>query len=64
MCIRDSLIESDAELERIKEDCKSGKLLCGQCKRIAADLMENFLKDHQERREQVEDELNNYTIIW
>ncbi len=55
------LIESDAELEEIRENCKSGKILCGQCKRYAAELLENFLKEHQELRNAVD--LSDYEII-
>ncbi len=55
------LIESDAELEEIRENCKSGRILCGQCKKYAAELLENFLKEHQELRNAVD--LSDYEII-
>ncbi len=49
------LIESDLEVKKIYEDCKEGKLLCGECKKMAAGLMGEFLEEHQEKRECVGD---------
>ncbi len=46
------LIRDDRELERIREECMSGRLLCGKCKRYAASLLEELLREHQERLEQ------------
>ena len=37
------LIEDDSELNKIFKKCKSGKLLCGECKEIACKEMTNFL---------------------
>lgn len=39
------LIEDDKELQRIYDECKAGKLLCGEDKERAAKLMEEFMKD-------------------
>ena len=55
------LIEKDEELEEIKNRCKNGELLCGQCKKLASQLVEEFLKDFQERVESVN--LGDYEII-
>ncbi|MCD6492297.1 MAG: tryptophan--tRNA ligase [Archaeoglobaceae archaeon] len=57
------LIKDDAELNRIYEECKGGKLLCGKCKKMAAELVEEFLKEHQEKRNQIDGELDKYNII-
>ncbi len=43
------LIERDEELRQIEADCREGKLLCGKCKKMAAELVKNFLKEHQEK---------------
>jgi tryptophanyl-tRNA synthetase len=43
------LIQDDKELEKIREECTSGKLLCGKCKKIAWKLLEERLKDFQEK---------------
>ncbi len=53
-------IEKDEDLEKIYNDCLSGTQMCGQCKSLAADLIEDFLKDLQERREQVRDSIEDY----
>ncbi len=49
------LIEDDNELEKIYNDCKSGKLLCGMCKKKAAGLLEEFLRKHQEKLEKAKE---------
>ncbi len=43
------LIKDDEELRRIYEECRSGRLLCGKCKKMAARLLEEFLIDHKEK---------------
>jgi tryptophanyl-tRNA synthetase len=46
------LIEYDKELEDINKRCKSGNLLCGDCKEIACKKMTNFLNEHQKKRKE------------
>lgn len=55
------LIEKDEELKQIETDCREGRMLCGKCKKMAAELIKNFLKEHQEKMEAVD--LSKYTII-
>lgn len=43
------LVRDNDELKRIYDECKSGKMLCGQCKKYAAKLLEEFLTKHQEK---------------
>ena len=43
------LVQDDNKLKQIYEECRSGKRLCGQCKREAAKLLEEFLTQHQEK---------------
>ncbi|WP_290597727.1 MULTISPECIES: tryptophan--tRNA ligase [unclassified Archaeoglobus] len=57
------LIENDNELRQIESNCRGGKLLCGKCKKNAAELVRNFLKEHQEKMDEAEDKLEDYTII-
>ena len=54
------LIENDAELGTIYTDCKQGRLMCGQCKKHAADLMEAFLVEIAEKRKDVEIQLDQF----
>ena len=39
------LIEDDKELDKIYFDCKKGKIVCGDCKKKCAKLMEKFMND-------------------
>jgi len=54
------LIKDDKELQKIYEDCKKGEQTCGQCKKLAAQLMEEFLNDLKERREEAKDRIKEY----
>lgn len=47
------LIKDDSELQRIKEEYSSGEMLSGELKQIAKEKVEEFLLDHQEKREEV-----------
>ncbi|MDR9412002.1 MAG: tryptophan--tRNA ligase, partial [Haloferacaceae archaeon] len=42
--------DDDALTETVYTECAGGERLCGDCKAQAAELMEAFLADHQERR--------------
>jgi tryptophanyl-tRNA synthetase len=54
------LIEDDKKLKEIYENCKSGKLLCGEDKKNCADLVEKFLVDHAKKREKAKDKMGEY----
>jgi tryptophanyl-tRNA synthetase len=43
------LVEDDKELQQIYDDCKSGKLLCGEDKKNCCAMMEKFMKDFESR---------------
>jgi len=47
------LVDDDKELEKIYGDCKAGKQVCGECKKICADMVMKFLEEHQKKREKV-----------
>ena len=44
------LVEDDSELHAIYESCKKGQLMCGMCKKRAAECMEQFQVELQEKR--------------
>ena len=44
--------DDDAFATRVYEECDGGERLCGDCKTQAADLMREFLEEHQEKREE------------
>ncbi|MBN2014636.1 MAG: tryptophan--tRNA ligase [Candidatus Altiarchaeota archaeon] len=45
------LIDDDSELEKVYGDCRSGSLICGECKKKCAELVVDFLREHQKKRE-------------
>ena len=56
------LIEDDAQVKEIFDECKSGKRLCKACKADAAELMFSFLKRHQEEREKAKEVLMKHEL--
>ncbi|MDV0445417.1 hypothetical protein MmiAt1_09940 [Methanimicrococcus sp. At1] len=56
------LVDDDAELIQIQNECKGGKILCGECKKKAAGKMESFLTDLQQKREEAFEKLPLYGI--
>lgn len=56
-------VEDDDRLREIYEDCRNGALLCGRCKSWGADEIAEFLEEHQEKRELLRDELDDYMEV-
>ncbi|MDR0768238.1 MAG: tryptophan--tRNA ligase [Methanosarcinales archaeon] len=56
------LTDDDNELIQVQKDCTSGNILCGECKKKAADKMEAFLTDLQQKREEAFDKLPLFGI--
>lgn len=54
--------EDDELATAVYEECVGGERLCGPCKEQAADLMHEFLEEHQERREEWADRLDELDI--
>ncbi len=54
------LIEDDAELKDIFESCKKGALMCGMCKKHAAEQMEKLLSDLAEKRKAAVSKMKEY----
>ncbi len=46
-------LDDDQKLKEIYDDCKSGKLLCGPCKKFAIDLVLKYVHQHQERKQKL-----------
>ncbi|TET31045.1 MAG: tryptophan--tRNA ligase [Candidatus Heimdallarchaeota archaeon] len=53
----------DKKIEEMRTNCLSGKLLCGQCKKILAEKVKTFVEEHQERRNKFTDEMIDKMII-
>lgn len=54
------LIRDDNELRDIYLECVNGKILCGECKRRAFNLLKNLLLDHQARYEEARGKVERY----
>ncbi|MDS0476397.1 tryptophan--tRNA ligase [Natrinema sp. 1APR25-10V2] len=46
--------DDDEFAKRVYDECVGGERLCGDCKEQAAQLMKEFLEEHQEKRAEVE----------
>lgn len=57
------LTENDEELVEIYGECKAGKRTCGPCKAHAAELLSNFLREHQEKMRSARERLGEYGVI-
>ncbi|WP_332897756.1 tryptophan--tRNA ligase [Haladaptatus sp. CMSO5] len=54
--------DDDAFAKKVYDECVGGERLCGGCKEQAAELMKEFLEDHQEKRAEVEHLLEDADI--
>ena len=46
----------------IYNECKSGKLLCGECKGMLAPRVRKYIEDHQSKREDAKDRIDDYIV--
>jgi tryptophanyl-tRNA synthetase len=54
--------EDDANLVELENSCRSGALVCGDCKARLAKVVSNFLADFQKKREKAKDRIEEYLI--
>ena len=54
--------ENDEALVDRTENCRSGELLCGECKQYLAERVEQFLIKHQEKREKAKDVIEDFIV--
>jgi len=47
--------EDDEKLGERYAKCRSGEILCGECKMYLAEKIRKFLEKHQERREEAKE---------
>lgn len=43
---------SEKKLEELRESCKSGSIMCGECKKNAASMMKNFFEEFSVKRDE------------
>ncbi|MDF1539680.1 MAG: tryptophan--tRNA ligase [Candidatus Thorarchaeota archaeon] len=51
----------DKELDNLEKQCRSGEILCGECKQILAPRMLEFLEKHQAAREEAKERIHEYS---
>ncbi|MFW9868476.1 MAG: tryptophan--tRNA ligase [Candidatus Thorarchaeota archaeon] len=51
----------DKELDDIEKKCRSGEILCGECKQILAPRMLEFLEKHQAAREEAKERVDEFS---
>jgi tryptophanyl-tRNA synthetase len=56
------LSDDDQELLELDTECRSGRRMCGTCKKEVAERIERFLTDHQQAREAARDRLPEFGI--
>jgi len=54
------LIEDDEELAKIRNEYESGEMLSGELKQIAKEKVEDFLTEHQKKREEAAPKVEKY----
>lgn len=54
--------EDDHKLLELEQDCRSGNLVCGECKARLAKIIGSFLVDFQEKREKAKDVIDDFFI--
>ncbi len=52
--------EDDRRVAEIADRCRSGDLLCGECKGLLKDNIKSFLERHQKRREKAREQLQDF----
>lgn len=51
----------DKDLNNIEKKCRSGEMLCGECKQILVPMMVEFLEKHQAAREEAKDRIAEFS---
>jgi len=54
--------EDDAKLQELENECRSGSLICGDCKTRLAKVIKQFLVDFQQKREKAKDVLEDFLL--
>jgi tryptophanyl-tRNA synthetase len=54
--------KDDKKLKEIYEDCKSGRRICGDCKRELAEKVKTFLAEHQKKREKAKKQIDKFIV--
>ncbi len=52
--------DDDKKVDELYNKCKSGTIICGECKQILGDKLKKFLVEHQKKREKAKDVLEDF----
>ncbi|MEM2174717.1 MAG: tryptophan--tRNA ligase [Candidatus Micrarchaeia archaeon] len=52
----------DKEIENLREKCKSGEIICGECKKMLAERIKKFIAEHKKKREEAKKKLDKFII--
>jgi tryptophanyl-tRNA synthetase len=55
-------LPDDRALAELKQKCRSGAILCGDCKAALAERIIEFIQKHQERREKAKDVVEDFML--
>ncbi|MCP3686234.1 MAG: tryptophan--tRNA ligase [bacterium] len=55
-------IEDDKELNKIFDDCKAGKILCGECKQLACEKLTKFMDEFNKKLEKAKKNVDKLVI--
>ncbi|NYT02080.1 MAG: tryptophan--tRNA ligase [Methanosarcinales archaeon] len=56
------LSDDDRELAELYEECRSGRQMCGTCKKMVSERVVQFLTEHQQAREAARERLGEFGI--
>jgi tryptophanyl-tRNA synthetase len=54
--------DDDKKVEELWRKCKSGEILCGECKSLLIEKVQDFLVEHQRKREAAKDKVERYLM--
>lgn len=54
--------ESDEKLRELVRECRSGEIVCGDCKALLTEKVTKFLLEHQKKREKAKDIIEEFFI--
>ncbi|OYT31381.1 tryptophan--tRNA ligase [Candidatus Woesearchaeota archaeon ex4484_78] len=60
---KQQFINDDKKLKDIYEKCKSGELLCGECKQMACDIVKKYLKDLEKKFERAKKSVDRINLL-
>jgi len=54
--------EDDKKMTKLERECRSGETICGDCKKVLAERVKKFLREHQKKREKARDIVDKFFI--